>query len=116
MAVELTEAEAKAALDRAVQEKEAQIKAEEEAARAAAAAKKEEAEARKKAEQEAADRKANPGNYVGVVLEGLPDPVYYRNASPQNDRTIALGEGLSRVTYEHVSEDADGVWLYRHLG
>ena len=82
--------------------------AEAEAAQRAA----EEAEAEEKRQAEAADRKANPKNWIGCVTVD-DNPSYFKNISaPVRDRTVIVGG----ARYEHVFEDADGVWIYRNVG
>lgn len=68
-----------------------------------------EAEAAREAE-ERKDRQANPLAYVG--LADINDAVSYvklKHPLQQHERSVHL-EG---VTYEHIREDEDDVWVYR---
>lgn len=92
---------------------------EEEEAAAIAAAKVTKADADAAAAVEAAaaaeraKRQATPEKFIGIDVGRTGDAAY--QDAPKNwdrDRTVFL----AGVTYEHVSDDADGVWIYRHLG
>lgn len=66
----------------------------------------------KKAAEEAAARAANPLAYVGLA-DSQDNVVYVKLKRPlfQHERTIQY----TGTTYEHVREDADDVWIYRHM-
>lgn len=74
-------------------------------------------QARALAAKQAADaraaRVADPLAYVGLA-SGDNAITYVKLKQPlfQHERTVRL----QGVTYEHVSEDDDGIWIYRHLG
>lgn len=84
-----------------------------EAQEAAAVAEREAAVEATKQEAQKVARKANPKQFCGLLVEGLTEPDYVDNpAGDKLERTLSLGG----VVYEHVSEDVDGVWVYKHLG
>lgn len=106
----LTDEEKAALLAAGEREKQLQLEASARAKQAEEEAKIAAAEQAAKEKKEAKARKENPLKFVGVWVG--PDSVaYYPNMSPQNDRTIVVGN----VSYEHTHEDADGVWVYRAL-
>lgn len=82
--------------------------------RAAEKAASAEAKAAADAEEKArAERREAPMNYVGLDVGKSGSYVYMRLTKPPiaPDRTVRIGP----TTFEHVDEDADGVWLYRHM-
>lgn len=56
-----------------------------------------------------AARQENPDGFAG--LEVGPDQVDYIEVEAVRERRITFN-GLN---YEHVSEDADGIWVYRQM-
>lgn len=105
-AAEQAAAEAQAA-EEAVAAATAAVQAALEAAEKVAA----EAAAAAAAQKEA--RKAAPRHFCGLLVEGLVEPDYIDNPDgDKRERTLTV----SGTVYEHVSEDSDGVWVYKHLG
>jgi hypothetical protein len=66
------------------------------------------------AEEARKERAAAPLNFVGLDIGKNGSYTYVKLARPPiaPDRTFTMGG----VTFEHVEDDADGVWLYRHHG
>lgn len=58
------------------------------------------------------ERISSPLQYVGLDLGGGISYIKLKDAAPSRDRCVTV-DGR---TYEHVSDDADGIWIYRHLG
>jgi hypothetical protein len=74
-----------------------------------------ETDAQTEAETKArAERVAAPLDYIGLDLGKNGSYAYMKLTHPPiaPERTIRI----AGVTYEHVHEDADGIWLYQHLG
>lgn len=117
--VELTAEEQEAALKAALSMKMDSLKAEEAAAEvrevAEVAAKEAGAAAQAYAEEQArlkVERRAEPRKFVGLMEAGASDPSYQANpAGSSLERTLYLNSH----SWEHVSEDVDGVWIYRRL-
>lgn len=118
---ELTPEEEQAAIDRAIQEKrdarqqavkdaEAKEAAEEEAERIRL----EKLEAERVEVEQKERRRSEPLLFVGVETDdrrGGVNVFYYPNAVRGRERTIRVDDRVC----EHIREDADGVWIYRHL-
>jgi hypothetical protein len=51
------------------------------------------------------------GRKVGLLLEGVTAPQYVDN--PNADGALTLRIRIGDTVYDHVSTDAEGVWLYR---
>lgn len=62
--------------------------------------------------KERAKRAAEPLAYVGILdAEGVVSYVKLKQPLWQHERTIKI----HTTTYEHVTEDAEDVWIYRHM-
>lgn len=116
--VKLTKEEEDAAYDAALRikqdgiaaEKAAADEADAEAARVAAQAK---AEAADKA-----DRKANPGNWIGVDVNQSGVYAYAKWLHPRDDQGQVMWDRVIQSgsqNCEHVAEDENGIWLYRRM-
>jgi len=55
-------------------------------------------------------KKRDPMFDIGVILHDGP-PVYVRTDFARLREHIIDG-----IRYEHIDEDSDGCWLFRHLG
>jgi hypothetical protein len=53
------------------------------------------------------------GRKVGLLLEGVTAPQYVDN--PNADGALTLRIRIGDTVYDHVSTDAEGVWLYRQV-
>ena len=108
--VELTEAETRVALSMALNQKIAQMRADVEAQALAVAEASARDDAERQARAEADGRHDRPYAYIGIILDD-GSRQYFPNASDKHDRTVQIG----LTTYEHRTEDADGVWLYAYM-
>lgn len=115
--VTLTKEEADAAVAAALARKSDALRAEDDAKLAADKEKIETASRQRDEAKQATARKSKPEAFIGIDLGGdarvyLKNTSFNRDGSYTRDRTVAYGT----KTYEHHTDDADGVWLYRHLG